>query len=88
VETIIGFVAGYLAGSQDGKDGVARIRSSWAAIKNSAEVRRLVGEAVSFAGSAVRRSAGAGLSETLGTVTDMLAQRASAAGKRQGSRAA
>jgi hypothetical protein len=86
VETIIGFVAGYLAGSQDGKDGVARIRSSWAAIKNSAEVRRLMGEAVSLAGSAVRRSAGAGLSETVGTVTDVLTQRA--AGKRQGSRAA
>ena len=50
METIMGFVAGYLAGSQDGKDGVERIRTSLIAIKDSAEVRRLAGEAGNLTG--------------------------------------
>jgi hypothetical protein len=88
VETIIGFVAGYLAGSQDGKDGVARIRSSLTAIRNSGEVRRLSAEAFTFVERTVRQAAGASLSETFGTATDILARRASAIGRRPGSRAA
>jgi hypothetical protein len=89
METIMGFVAGYLAGSQDGKDGVERIRTSLIAIKDSAEVRRLAGEAMTFAEMAFRRIAGAGLGGTVGTVTDVLVQRATAAAaRRETSRAA
>lgn len=62
METIIGFVAGYLAGSREGKEGLQRLRSSWQAIKTSPEVRRLAGEALSVAGGltkqASRRSLG------------------------------
>jgi hypothetical protein len=80
METIVGFVAGYLAGCHEGKDGVARLRNSWNAIRNSPEARRMAGEAVGLAGAMLRRAtAGRSLSAlggTVETVTDMLAQRA------------
>jgi hypothetical protein len=88
VETIIGFVAGYLAGSQDGKDGVARIRNSLTAIRTSGEVQRLSAAAVAFATKAVQQAVGASLSETFGAATEILAKRASAVSRRPGSRAA
>jgi hypothetical protein len=90
METLIGFVAGYLAGCKDGPDGVKRLRASAEAIVSSDEFRRLSAEAMSFAEVAVRRAASGrrltGLSGTVGTVTDMLMKRASALGK--GSKAA
>jgi hypothetical protein len=89
METILGFVAGYLVGTREGKDGLERLRSSWHSIRTSPEVRRLAAEAVTFAEVAVRRSSGGGglsLGGAVGNVTDMLVKRA--AGARQGSRAA
>jgi hypothetical protein len=90
METLIGFVAGYIAGCQDGPDGVKRFRATVEAITKSDEVKRLTTEAMSFAEVAMRRAASGrsltGLSGTVGTVTDMLIHRASALGK--GSRAA
>ncbi len=90
METILGFIAGYIAGAQDGKDGLQRLRASVSAILASDEVKRLSAEALSMAEVTVRRVAAgkslSGLSGTVGTVTDMLAQRAGAFGK--GSRAA
>jgi hypothetical protein len=90
METILGFVAGYLAGCNDGKDGVKRLRESVQAIIESGEMRRLTGEAMVVAEAAVRRAAsGKGfgsLSGTVGSVSDMLAHRAGAIGK--GNRAA
>ena len=90
METIFGFVAGYLAGSRDGKDGVKRLRESFEAIMSSAEVKRLAGEAMTMAEAAARRATTGrslgSLSETVGNVTEMLAHRASAIGK--GNRAA
>ena len=90
METIIGFVAGYLAGSRDGKDGVRRLRESIDAIMSSQEVRRLAGEAMALAEATARRAAASrgfgSFGDTVETVTDMLAHRASALGK--GSRAA
>lgn len=87
METILGFVAGYMAGSRDGKDGAKRLRESFEAIISSPEVRRLAGEAMTMAEAAARRAtAGRSLSDTVGTVTDMLAHRASAIGR--GNRAA
>ncbi len=87
METLFGFVAGYLAGCKDGQDGVNRLRASVEAIMKSDEAKRLTAEALSFAGVAVRRAAsGRSLSATVGTVTDMLVNRASAAGN--GTRAA
>jgi len=87
METLFGFVAGYLAGCKDGQDGVKRLRASIEAILRSAEAKRLAAEAMGFAEVAVRRAAsGRTLSGTVGTVTDMLIDRASALGN--GSRAA
>jgi len=85
METLIGFVAGYIAGCKDGQDGVKRLRASAEAILSSDEVKRLTAEAMSFAEVAVRRAASgrsrSGLSGTVGTVTDMLMHRASGLGK-------
>jgi hypothetical protein len=87
METILGFVAGYMAGSRDGKDGAKRLRESFEAIISSPEVRRLAGEAMTMAEAAARRAtSGRSLSDTVGTVTDMLAHRAGAIGR--GNRAA
>jgi hypothetical protein len=89
METLIGFVAGYIAGCKDGPDGVKRLRSSAADILNSGEVKRLAGEAMSFAEVLVREATGRGssgrgpgsLAGTVGSVTDMLVHRARAIGK-------
>ncbi len=89
METIVGFVAGYLVGTREGRDGLERLRSSWRSIRTSPEVRRLALDAVTMAEMAVRRSPGRGglsLGGAVGSVTDMLVRRA--AGARQGSRAA
>jgi hypothetical protein len=87
METLVGFIAGYLTGSQDGKDGLQRLRESVNAIRKSPEARKLVGEAMGFAEIAMKRATSsrsvAGLG---GNVTDMLVRRAAAIGK--GSRAA
>ncbi len=90
METIIGFVAGYIAGCQDGPDGVKRLRATAADIMKSDEVKRLAAEAMSVAGVLVSRAVSGrslgNLSGTVGSVTDMLVHRGSAIGK--GSRAA
>jgi hypothetical protein len=90
METLFGFVAGYIAGCNDGKDGIKRLRESVKAIMDSGEVRRLAGEAMTVAEAAVRRAAARqgfdSLGDTVGTVTDMLAHRAAAIGR--GNRAA
>jgi hypothetical protein len=84
METLIGFVAGYLAGCKDGPDGLKRLRASAAAILASDEVKRLTTEGLSLAEVAMRRAASgrgrAGLAATVGSVTDMLLHRASAPG--------
>jgi hypothetical protein len=87
METIVGFVAGYLVGTREGKDGLDRLRSSWHSIRTSPEVRKLAAEAVSMAEMAVRQVSGRGsLGGTVGDVRDMLIRRA--VGAREGSRAA
>jgi hypothetical protein len=83
METLFGFVAGYLAGCQDGQDGLKRLRASVEAIMKSGETKRVAAEAVSFAETVARRAAsGRSLSGTVSSVTDMLVHRASEAGKR------
>jgi hypothetical protein len=87
METVLGFVAGYLAGCQDGKDGVKRLRESLQAILRSEEVRRLTAEALTVAqASAKRAMSSRSFGDTVGTVTDVLAHRARAiaAGNRAG----
>lgn len=89
METMVGFVAGYLVGTREGRDGLNRLRSSWHSIRTSPEVRRLAGEAVTVAEMVVRRASSGGiggLGEAAGGVTDMLVRRA--AGAHEGTRAA
>ncbi len=76
METIIGFVAGYIAGSRDGRAGLERLRTSWRAIRTSPEVHRLVAETVVVAESTLRRAATGGLSGTVHTVSDLISSRA------------
>ena len=45
VEVLIGFAAGFLVGTREGRDGVAKLRSSVATIRESGDVKHLVGEA-------------------------------------------
>ncbi len=83
METIIGFVAGYLAGSREGKAGLERLRTSWHAITTSPEVRKMASDAVVLAEQMVRRAPAGGIS---GAVVRTLASRASS--RSQASRAA
>jgi hypothetical protein len=87
METIVGFVAGYLVGTREGRDGLERLRSSWHAIRTSPEVRKLAVEAVTVAEMTVRQvSSGrgnvGGLGSAVGDVRDMLIRRA--VGAREG----
>jgi hypothetical protein len=85
MEAIIGFVAGYLTGSREGREGLERLRTSWHAIRTSPEVRKLASEAAVLAESVVRRAASGGLGDTVSGVSDLIASRAAS---RQGKRAA
>ena len=92
METIFGFVAGYLAGAQDGPEGLKWLRASLKAIVNSSEMRKLAGEALTIGESVARRAASqglGGLGGSVGGVADVIIHRATAAvAKRDGSRAA
>ena len=83
METIVGFVAGYLVGTREGRDGLERMRSSWRSIRTSPEVRKLAADAMSLAEAAMRQRSGrASIGGAVGNVTDMLVRRA--AGAREG----
>jgi hypothetical protein len=82
METIIGFIAGYLTGVSEGRDGLQRARKSLEAIRTSPELRRMVGEAVGVAQAVVSRAAKGGLGSTVGEVTELIASRASARERR------
>lgn len=73
METIIGFVAGYLVGTREGKTGLERLKTSWHTIRNSPEVRKLATDAITVAEQAVRRAPVSGIG---GTVVRTLASRA------------
>jgi hypothetical protein len=82
METIVGFVAGYLVGTREGKDGLERMRSSWHSIRTSPEVRQLAADAITLVETAVRQRSGRSGIGGLGNVTDMLVRRA--VGAREG----
>jgi hypothetical protein len=76
METIVGFVAGYLVGTREGKDGLERMRSSWHSITTSPEVRKLAADAITLVEAAVRQRSGRASIGSLGNVTEMLVRRA------------
>ena len=56
MEAIIGFVAGYLVGTREGKAGLERLKTSWHAIRSSPEVRKMATDAITMAEQVVRRA--------------------------------
>lgn len=83
METIIGFLAGYLVGAQEGKAGLERLKTSVNAIRSSPEVRTMASDAIVLAEQIVRRAQAGGIS---GAVVRALASRATT--RSQTSRAA
>ena len=83
METIIGFLAGYLVGAREGKDGLERLKTSVNAIRSSPEVRKMASDALVLAEQMVKRVPVGGIS---GAVVRSLASRATT--RRETARAA
>lgn len=45
METLVGFAVGFFFGTREGRQGLDRIKASWAAIRDSTDVQHFVGEA-------------------------------------------
>jgi hypothetical protein len=75
METLIGFAVGFVVGTQYGKDGLAKLRSSWEAVSTHPEVRQLVRTGVSMAGTATRQLLNGGAGAVLSNVVDMITER-------------
>lgn len=87
METIIGFVAGYLVGTSEGKAGLRRLRESAAAIQHSPELRNLMTSAVTVAGEMAKQASSRGLSTAGQGVVRAITDRVAGPG-REDSRAA
>lgn len=77
METIIGFAAGYLVGSKEGKAGYERLKSSVQAIAKSHEARRIAADAASLAGMLVRQVSARGVGATATGVAELVMNRVS-----------
>jgi hypothetical protein len=82
METIIGFIVGYLTGVSEGRDGLKRARASLEAIRNSPEFRRLLSDGITVAQGVAGRAAKGGLSSTVSGVTELISSRAAARDRR------
>jgi hypothetical protein len=78
METIIGFLAGYLVGTREGKAGLERLKTSVNAIRSSPEVRKMASDAIVLAEQVVRRAPGGGISGTVRTLASRAATRGEA----------
>jgi hypothetical protein len=54
METLIGFAIGFVVGTREGREGLEKIRESWSAIRESTDVKHLIGEAISVVVPMVR----------------------------------
>ncbi len=72
METIIGFAAGYLVGSKEGKAGYERLKTSIQAIAKSNEARRLAADAASLAGMLVRQVSARGVGASASGVAELV----------------
>ena len=79
METIIGFIAGYLTGTKEGRAGLDRARQSLRDIAHSAEARRMAGEAVAVAGSIVGRRSARGATATATSLARLVIRQVSEA---------
>jgi hypothetical protein len=82
METIIGFVAGYLVGTRQGREGLDKARKAVDAIRTSPEVRRLAATGMTMAEAVVRQAASNdrkgrhGLAAVVSGVTEIVMRRA------------
>jgi hypothetical protein len=72
METVIGFVVGYLVGTSHGRAGMARVRTSLEAIRTSPESRRLAAQATGIAGIVLKQATPRGVADAAGEVTGRL----------------
>jgi hypothetical protein len=72
METVIGFIAGYLVGTSHGRAGLAKVRSSVEAIAASPELRRLAAEGAGVAGVVVKEATRRGVAGTVSEVAGRL----------------
>jgi hypothetical protein len=72
METIIGFAAGYLTGTKEGKEGLDRLRSNLLAIARSPEARRMAADAAAVASSIVGRGSARGAAKTAGGLVKLI----------------
>jgi hypothetical protein len=70
METVIGFAIGFVVGTQQGRDGLAKLRDAWQAISTSPEVREAVAAGVSMAGETARQMMNGGAGKVLSGVFD------------------
>jgi hypothetical protein len=70
METVIGFAVGFIVGTQQGRDGLVKLRDSWNAISTSPEVRQAVAAGVSMAGATARQLMNGGAGKVLSGVFD------------------
>jgi hypothetical protein len=75
METIIGFAAGYLVGSKEGKAGYERFKSSVQAIAKSKEARRIAADAASLATMLARQVSARGVGATATGVAELVMRR-------------
>lgn len=68
METVIGFVIGYLVGASEGKGGVERLKASVSAIISSPEAHNLIGQAIQIAEPMVRQAGSAALGGGIGGI--------------------
>ncbi|HUL28000.1 MAG TPA: hypothetical protein VLW44_19755 [Streptosporangiaceae bacterium] len=72
METVIGFIAGYLVGTSHGRAGLAKVRSSVEAIRTSPELRRLAADGAGIAGAVAKQAASRGVAGAVGDVAGRL----------------
>jgi hypothetical protein len=72
METFIGFAAGYLTGTKDGRQGLEKIKTSLRDIARSAEARRMATEAMAMAGALLGRGSARGAAKTASGLARMV----------------
>ena len=79
METLIGFVVGYVVGSRQGRDGLRRAWQSVDAIRSSPEVHEVVKAGRSIAATTARRVLSGNAGSMLAEAVDALAHKANEA---------
>lgn len=76
METLIGFMVGYVLGTRQGRDGLRAVRQSVEAIRNSPEARELLAGGVSVAGSMAKQLLSGGAAPMIANVVGVVSRKA------------